>query len=85
MAYVLARDGQPPFVLSRENAAHYVGISASIRDIPKGSPAMRFRLAAATSASPRSSPSTPTRATSSGKSFRSTSAGSRHVTREGRP
>jgi len=34
-------------VRSPENAAPYVGISASIRDIPKGSPA---RLSAMTSA-----------------------------------
>jgi len=50
MAYVLARDAQPPFVLSPENAVLYFEISASIRDIPKSSPAMRFRLSAATSA-----------------------------------
>ncbi len=38
MAYVLARDGQPPFVLSPENAAPYVAISASIRGHPQGQP-----------------------------------------------
>ncbi len=49
MAYVLAREGQPPFVLSPENAEPYFEISGCIRETPKSSPAMRFRLSAMTS------------------------------------
>ncbi len=50
MAYVVAREGQPPFVLSPDNAAAYFELSAEIRDTAKASPAMRFRLAALTGA-----------------------------------
>ena len=46
MAYVLARAGRPPFVLSPENAAAYFEISAALRDTGKHSPAASFRLSA---------------------------------------
>src|SRR5262249_59960193 len=52
MSWVLARHGQPPFVLSVDNAVAYFKVSASIRDLAKGSamaffrnPAPRRRLA----------------------------------------
>jgi hypothetical protein len=44
MSYVLVRDGQPPFVLTVENAAAYFGPSTVIRDIYKQSPTMLLRL-----------------------------------------
>jgi hypothetical protein len=43
MSYVLARHGQPPFVLSIDNAVAYFKVSASIREIVKGTPATFFR------------------------------------------
>jgi hypothetical protein len=44
MSYILLRDGQPPFVLSPENAPGYFDLSAALRDTPKGGPAALFRL-----------------------------------------
>ena len=43
MSSILLRDGQPPFVLSVENAAAYFEPSAVIRDIHKHSPGSLFR------------------------------------------
>ncbi len=50
MAYVLAREGRPPFVLSADNAPAYFELSAEIRDTATASPAIRFRLTALTAA-----------------------------------
>ena len=44
MSYILVRDGQPPFVLSVENAAAYFDPSTVIRNTAKNSAAMLFRL-----------------------------------------
>ncbi len=44
MSYVLMRCGQPPFVLTRDNAAGYFGPSSAIRDIRKNSFAAYFQL-----------------------------------------
>ena len=44
MSYILARDGEPPFVLSVENAGAYFDPSAVIRNTAKNSAAMLFRL-----------------------------------------
>jgi hypothetical protein len=44
MSYVLVRAGQPPFVLSVENAAAYFEPSTVIRNTGKYSPAMLLRL-----------------------------------------
>jgi hypothetical protein len=46
MSYVLVRQGQPPFVLTPENAEAYFEISAALRDIARHGPAIRFRLPA---------------------------------------
>lgn len=43
MSYVLARQGEPPFVLSVDNAVPYFQVSASVREITKGSAATFFR------------------------------------------
>lgn len=43
MSYVLVREGQPPFVLSVDNAAAYFDLSAAIRDLAKTGPAMFVR------------------------------------------
>jgi hypothetical protein len=43
MSYVLARHGQPPFVLSVDNAVAYFRLSAAIRDIIKGTVTMFLR------------------------------------------
>jgi len=43
MSWVLARQGQPPFVLSVDNAVAYFKLSAAIRDIIKGTAATFFR------------------------------------------
>jgi prophage maintenance system killer protein len=43
MSSILLREGQPPFVLSVENAAAYFEPSTVIRDIHKHSPASLFR------------------------------------------
>jgi hypothetical protein len=43
MSYVLARQGQPPFVLSVDNAVPYFTVSAALREITKGSAATLFR------------------------------------------
>jgi len=45
MSYLLVREGQPPFVLSRDNAVAYFEPSASIRDSTKTGPAAFFRQA----------------------------------------
>jgi hypothetical protein len=44
MSCILVRDGQPPFVLSVENAGAYFEPSTVIRNTEKNSPAMLFRL-----------------------------------------
>jgi len=44
MSYILVRDGEPPFVLSVENAGAYFDPSAVIRNTAKNSAAMLFRL-----------------------------------------
>ena len=44
MSYILLGDGQPPFVLSPENAAAYFDPSTVIRDTEKKSAAALFRL-----------------------------------------
>jgi len=44
MSYILVRDGQPPFVLSVENAGAYFDPSTVIRNTAKNSAAMLFRL-----------------------------------------
>jgi hypothetical protein len=43
ISYVLVREGQPPFVLSVDNAAAYFNPSATIRDIRKTDPTSCFR------------------------------------------
>jgi hypothetical protein len=43
MSYLLARHGQPPFVLSVDNAVPYFALSAAIRELAKGSAAAFFR------------------------------------------
>jgi hypothetical protein len=43
MSWVLARHGQPPFVLSVDNAVPYFKLSAGIRDVVKGTAATFFR------------------------------------------
>ena len=43
MSYLLLRDGQPPFVLSAENAAAYFGLSAVIRASARRGPAAFLR------------------------------------------
>ncbi len=44
MSYILVHDGEPPFVLSVENAGAYFDPSTVIRNTAKNSPAMLFRL-----------------------------------------
>jgi hypothetical protein len=44
MSYILLRHGEPPFVLSVENADAYFEPSTTIRNTEKNSPAMLFRL-----------------------------------------
>jgi hypothetical protein len=44
MSYLLLRDGEPPFVLTVENAPVYFDIFAALRDVDKNSPASLFRL-----------------------------------------
>jgi hypothetical protein len=44
MSYILMGAGQPPFVLSPENAAAYFDPSAVVRHLEKNSVAMLFRL-----------------------------------------
>ena len=44
MSYILVRDGEPPFVLSVENAGAYFDPSTVILNIAENSPAMLFRL-----------------------------------------
>jgi hypothetical protein len=44
MSYILVREGEPPFVLSVENAGPYFDPSAVIRDTEKNSAAMLFRM-----------------------------------------
>ena len=44
MSYLLLRDGQPPFVLSPENAGAYFDASSVLRDIPKRGATTLFRL-----------------------------------------
>ncbi len=44
MSHILLEDGQPPFVLSVENADFYFNPSLAVRDTEKKSPAMLFRL-----------------------------------------
>jgi hypothetical protein len=44
MSYILIREGKPPFVLTVENAGAYFDPSTIIRDTPKQSLAMLFRL-----------------------------------------
>ena len=46
MSYVLVRQGQPPFVLTPENAEVYFELSADLRDTARHGPATRFRLPA---------------------------------------
>ena len=46
MSYVLVRQGQPPSVLTPENAEAYFEISAALRDTARHGPATRFRLPA---------------------------------------
>ena len=46
MSYLLARGGQPPFVLDADSAASFFALGAEIRDMDKRSPAMLFRLPA---------------------------------------
>ncbi|HEY7037373.1 MAG TPA: hypothetical protein VID28_00910 [Methylomirabilota bacterium] len=48
MAYVLLRDGHPPFLLTPENAAGYFEISAAMRDVPKHGPGAGIRLSGLT-------------------------------------
>lgn len=43
MSYVLARQGEAPFVLSVENAVSYFQVSAAVREITKGNAATFFR------------------------------------------
>jgi hypothetical protein len=44
MSYILVQAGQPPFVLSVENAGAYFDPSTVIRNTAKNSPSMLFRL-----------------------------------------
>ena len=44
MSYLLVRDGEPPFVLTVDNAEAFFDPSTVIRDIRKRSPAAIFRL-----------------------------------------
>jgi hypothetical protein len=44
MSYILVRDGEPPFVLSVENAGAYFDPSTVIRNTAKNSAARLFRL-----------------------------------------
>ena len=44
VAYILLRAGEPPFVLTVDNAAAYFEPSTVLRDIHKHSPAALFRL-----------------------------------------
>jgi prophage maintenance system killer protein len=44
MSYLLVRDGEPPFVLTLENAPAYFDIFRTLRDTDKNSPTMLFRL-----------------------------------------
>jgi len=46
MSYLLARRGEPPFVLDADSAAPFFALGAEIRDMDKRSPAMLFRLPA---------------------------------------
>jgi hypothetical protein len=45
MSCVLVREGQPPFVLSPENADRYFEISAGLREVAKHKPTTHFRIA----------------------------------------
>jgi hypothetical protein len=44
MSYILVRDGQPPFVLTPENALAYFDPSSTLKDTPKNGAARLFRL-----------------------------------------
>ena len=44
MSYILLRDGQPPFVLTSENALAYFDLSRTLRDTPKSGALPLFRL-----------------------------------------
>ncbi|HYB42000.1 MAG TPA: hypothetical protein VEL75_09545, partial [Candidatus Methylomirabilis sp.] len=44
MSYILMQGGEPPFVLTVDNAAAYFDPSAAIRDADKNGPARLFRL-----------------------------------------
>jgi prophage maintenance system killer protein len=44
MSYILAREGQPPFVLSPANAKAYFESSARVKKIPRNSLSRLFRL-----------------------------------------
>ncbi len=44
VSYLLVREGEPPFVLTVENARAYFDIFTSLRDADKNSPVMLLRL-----------------------------------------
>ena len=44
MSYLLLREGEPPFVLTVENAPAYFDIFTALRDVDENSPASLFRL-----------------------------------------
>ena len=44
MSYVLLRDGEPPFVLSPDNAAEYFAVSTALRSTDRRGPVALLRL-----------------------------------------